>query len=228
MSTCAILFIKNPVSGTVKTRLQPELTPDEAATLYAAFVLDCVETLRAVNADRKIIAYTPASQKDEIELFLGELAPLCELKPQPQTDMGGRLSQMMQQSFLDGAKRTVIIGSDSPSLPAAIIDGGLQMLREADIVLGPCTDGGYYLVGQSTPDTSLFERIDWSTGQVLQQTLKAAENAKLGLLTPWYDVDTAEDAAFLRVHLRALKQSGEKRGTRSLAVLEALELPAPS
>ena len=135
---------------------------------------------------------------------------------------------MMQQSFLDGAKRTVIIGSDSPSLPAAVIDSGLQMLTDREIVVGPCTDGGYYLIGQSTPEANLFERIEWSTGQVLQQTLEAAENAKLGLLIPWYDVDTAADAAFLRVHLRALEQSGERRGTHSLAVLESLDLPVPS
>ena len=228
MSTCAILFIKNPVSGTVKTRLQPDLTADEAAKLYTAFVRDCVDILHAVNADRKIIAYAPASQRREIETLLGEQIRHLELKPQPEGDLGDRLRQMMGQSFIDGARRTVIIGSDSPSLPSSTIDEALEKLTNRDIVLGPCADGGYYLIGQSTPDPIVFEGIHWSTGQVFEQTLKTAEHANLGLLTPWYDVDTAADAAFLRAHLRALEQSGEKRGTHSLPILEALDLSEPT
>ena len=230
MSTCAILFVKSPVSGAVKTRLQPQLSADEAATLYRAFVRDCAESLAKTSAQRKLIAYTPASARPAIEDLLGG-SNTGSLAPQSDGDLGARMDHMMRQSFSEGSERTVIVGSDTPSLPASTIDAGLQLLCESDLVLGPCLDGGYYLIGQRQPDSSVFEGIDWSTGQVLQQTLEAAEAARhlnVRLLPPWYDVDTAADAALLRLHLRAMELSGQLRGTHSLPILEGLELPHPS
>ena len=227
MSTCAILFVKSPVPGTVKTRLQPQLSANEAATLYGAFVRDCAESLAATSAQRKFIAYTPASARPAIEDLLGGSNP-GELTPQSDGDLGTRMDHMMRHSFSEGSERTVIIGSDAPSLPASTIDAGLQLLGDSDLVLGPCLDGGYYLTGQRQPDSAVFEGIDWSTGQVLRQTIEAARHLNVGLLPPWYDVDTAADAAFLRLHLRAMEQSGQRRGTHSLPILEGLELPHPS
>ena len=234
MSTCAILFIKNPVSGKVKTRLQPQLTADQAADVYRAFVLDSVELLGRVSAQRRIIAYAPASQRAEVEVLLGAAAAGCELEAQPETDLGGRLAGLMRSSFAAGSTRTVIIGSDTPSLAPEIVDEALEKLRDCQVALGPSTDGGYYLVGQArdagdqTSDFSLFEKIEWSTGQVLKQTLVAIGERSLGLLPPWYDVDTAADAAFLKVHLQALALTGKSIGRHSLWALRSFDLPNPS
>lgn len=226
MESCAVLFVKNPQAGKVKTRLQTACTPQEAAEIYRAFVLDSAATLAACSAERKVVAYAPAAAGGDIAALLGD-GP-WELVPQPETDLGGRMDGMMRWSFARGSARTVIVGSDSPSLPASRLDEALEMLQERDLVLGPSTDGGYYLVGQNKADSAVFAGIEWSSGQVLEQTLQTCGHSRLGLLAPWYDVDTPAEAAFLRVHLRALRQAGREVGQHSLAALEGRELPPPS
>ena len=133
----------------------------------------------------------------------------------------------MQWAFARGAERVVIVGSDSPSLPAAYIDEGLALLREKEVVLGPSTDGGYYLVGRRKGESRIFQDVAWSTGMVLRQTLERLGKQSLGVLPLWYDVDTPGDAAFLKVHLEALARAGSTQGQHSLAVLRDLELPQP-
>lgn len=226
MESCAVLFVKNPQAGKVKTRLQTACTPAEAARLYRAFVLDSAATLAACRAERKVVAYAPADAGGDIAALLGK-GP-WELVPQPETDLGGRMDGLLRWSFAQGSRRTVIVGSDSPSLPAARLDEALELLKERDLVLGPSTDGGYYLVGQSQADSAVFTGIEWSSGQVLQQTLARCAHLRLGLLSPWYDVDTPAEAAFLRVHLQALRQAEKDTGEHSLPVLEGMELPPPS
>ena len=226
MESCAVLFVKNPEAGKVKTRLQTACTPREAARLYRAFVLDSAAALAASGAELKVVAYAPAGAGADIAALLGD-GP-WELVPQPETDLGGRMDGLMRWSFGRGSRRTVIIGSDSPSLPAARIDEALEALKGRDLVLGPSTDGGYYLVGQSRADSAPFEGVEWSSGRVLEQTLEKCAHLDMGLLPPWYDVDTPSEAAFLRVHLRALRRAGEASGEHSLPVLEGIELPPPS
>lgn len=228
MSSCAILFVKHPVPGQVKTRLQPRLGAAAAARLYRAFVLDSAETLAAVRADRRVVAFAPASAREETARLLSG-AGTFEYVPQPEGGLGMRLEEMMWAGFACGADRVVIIGSDSPSLPAEAVEDALELLRTKALVLGPSIDGGYYLVGQSRPCGGIFRGIAWSTGAVLGQTLAALPpGAELGLLPPHYDVDTPAAAAFLRVHLEALHRAGEHRGHHSLEVLRGLDLPLPS
>ena len=122
----------------------------------------------------------------------------------------------MQWAFARGAERVVLVGSDSPSLPAAYIDEGLALLREKEVVLGPSMDGGYYLVGRRKGESRIFQDVAWSTGMVLEQTLARLGTQTLGLLPPWYDVDTPADAGFLKVHLEALARAGSTQGTAQL------------
>ena len=225
MCTCAILFVKEPQPGRVKTRLQPHLSADEAAELYRAFVLDSAETLERSVAESKVIAYAPVGAEAAIGELVGDNFGLIV---QPETDLGGRMDRLMRWSFEKGAQRTVIVGSDTPTLPAAYIDGALEMLGERDIVLGPSMDGGYYLVGQKRADSALFTGIEWSTGAVLQQTLERLGNQSLGLLPPWYDVDTPLEAGFLKVHLEALHRARCREGRHSREVVRKLILPLPS
>ena len=90
------------------------------------------------------------------------------------------------------------------------MDQAFSLLQEHDCVLGPATDGGYYLVGQQSPGHPIFTSIEWSRAGVLHQTAEriAACHARLALLSPWYDVDTLDDLTVLRGHLRALHQAG--------------------
>ena len=104
----------------------------------------------------------------------------------------------------------MIVGSDSPTLPARLVEEAFELLKENDVVIGPAVDGGYYLVGQSKPVSEMFEGINWSEPNVLQQTIERLRETKssVGLLTPWYDIDSLEDVMFLRGHLNALELSG--------------------
>lgn len=224
--TCAILFVKDPQPGQVKTRLHGCCSPQQAAALYRAFIQDSAAVLAASAATSKVVAYAPATAAEAVRQLLA--AEEFEFTPQPEADLGRRMDRLLRWSMARGARRTVIIGSDSPSLPAAYIDQALDLLEKHRVVLGPSTDGGYYLIGQSAVDSSIFMDIDWSTGRVLEQTLDKVGTQSLGLLPPWYDVDTPPEAGFLRVHLEALQRAGSSQGQHSLPLLRKLDLPPPS
>ena len=228
MTTCVIMFAKEPVPGSVKTRLHIHLSPTEAAQLYSAFVVDTADTLAQTSAQRKIVAYTPASGLEPIRHLLGPLSAEFEYLPQADADLGGRMGELFKKCFDEGAERVVVVGSDSPSLPSSIVDEALSLLQRHPLVLGPSVDGGYYLLGQRSSNERLFKDVDWSTGRVLEQTLDKVPGESIGLLPPWYDVDSPAEAAFLKVHLRAIKQAGGCQGERSLMALNQLRLPAPS
>jgi rSAM/selenodomain-associated transferase 1 len=227
MSSCVVLFAKKPEPGKVKTRLQSHLNPEDAARLYRAFLLDCAEELQAAKAEVKVIAYAPANAEEALRYLLGEMGDFAYV-PQPETDLGGRMEALVQWGFAQGAERVVLLGSDSPSLPAEYIDRALELLQEREVVLGPSTDGGYYLVGRQRGDSRIFADVAWSTGEVLKQSLQRLGAQSLGLLAPWYDVDTPAEAGFLKVHLEALARAGSEQGRRSLEVLRTLDLPSPS
>ena len=229
MTTCAMMFVKEPTPGSVKTRLQSHLTPQQAADLYRAFVIDSACTLARTSARRKVIAYTPASGLSAVRALLGETAAAdFEFVLQPAADLGQRMAGLFKDRFDEGAEQIVVVGSDSPSLPRAIVDQAFSLLQMHSLVLGPSTDGGYYLLGQSSHDERIFTDIEWSSGRVLEQTLRNAQVDSLGLLPPWYDVDSAAEAAFLKVHLQAIRRAGGREGELSLQILNQLPLPPPS
>jgi rSAM/selenodomain-associated transferase 1 len=229
MTTCAMMFVKEPVPGSVKTRLQTHLSPGEAAELYRAFVADSATTLAKTSAHRKVIAYTPASGLEAVRDLLAETTSTeFEYVPQPEADLGQRMEQLFRDRFDEGVEQVVVVGSDSPSLPSSIVDDAFSLLGAHPLVLGPSVDGGYYLLGQSSPDDRVFSDVDWSTGHVLEQTLGKVQDRSLGLLPPWYDVDSPAEAAFLKVHLQAIRKAGGHEGEFSLRVLNRLQLPSPS
>ena len=227
MSTCAVLFAKKPEPGKVKTRLQSELGAEAAARLYRAFLLDCATELAASQAATKVIAYAPADAVGSMRDLLAEVGEFA-YAAQPETDLGGRMEALVQWGFAAGNDRVVLLGSDSPSLPAAYIDRAFELLREREVVLGPSTDGGYYLVGRRVGASRIFSDVAWSTGAVLAQTLERLEGQSLGLLPPWYDVDTPAEAGWLKVHLQAIVRAGGGMGRHSLEVMRDMALPLPS
>ena len=104
----------------------------------------------------------------------------------------------------------VAIGADSPTLPVEYVERAFTLLAENDVVLGPALDGGYYLIGLGASDFGVFTDIPWSTAHVLEATIARlrATSARLALLPPWYDVDTAADWALLRGHVLAMRRAG--------------------
>jgi rSAM/selenodomain-associated transferase 1 len=193
------MVAKEPVPGICKTRLCPPLTASDATDLYHGFVTDLVGKLRDLGAPGLTtgIAYTP---DDALAYFEGE-APGLLLLPQEGADLGERLCGIARRSLKQPCDMVVIMSSDSPTIPSHLLLSAFDRLRESDVVLGPCFDGGYYLIGLSTFSPQLFERITWSTDQVLLQTVDRAREAGLSvsLLPPWYDVDTVEDLTQLTI-----------------------------
>jgi rSAM/selenodomain-associated transferase 1 len=181
------IFAKAPVAGLVKTRLCPPLTPAQAAAFAAASLCDTAAKALGIvpcpalyyHGDRGVI---------EAALLGGSIAPdlLCWVS-QGEGDLGARMARVPAPC--------VIVGSDSPSLPAAFVSDALAVIRSGRVALGPASDGGYYLIGLPGPLPELFAGVDWSTDRVLGQTLGKAERigAPVVLLPQWYDVDTPAD-----------------------------------
>ena len=213
MKTCVIVFAKNPVPNQVKTRLIPTLSPEQAATLYTAFLTDWCETLAKLSNVDLVIAYTPPEAQSDLQTLIGDDVIYI---PQIGADLGERLISATQWASEQGYTKILFVGSDSPTLPISYISQALTLLDSRDTVIGPSTDGGYYLVAFSaaaltTTVPLVFEEIAWSTADVFQQTVTRIHSAKatLGLLPPWYDVDTAEDLAFLHAHITAMHLAGD-------------------
>ena len=197
-----IVFIKNPIPGAVKTRLQTRYAPEQVAALYAAFVRDVLERAESVDIDHRVIAFDPPDAESEVRVLCGAQ---WQYIPQAQADLGTRMHNALMQQLHAGATATVLIGTDIPSLPAHHIAHAFDLLQSSDVVLGPSTDGGYYLVGVSQPAPEIFAQVEWSTPRVFSQTIDRVQRAgkTLGLLPPWFDVDTPADLDFLLAHARA-------------------------
>ena len=188
-----IVFAKYPQPGKVKTRLGARISNELAADLYREFILCTFDLVPQDEFSQCTVALTPDSPES---VFRSELLPAhWRLFVQEGDDLGARISHAFRYGFEQGAKKIVIIGSDSPTLPGSYITSALTGLANHDVVIGPAVDGGYYLIALNAPHDNLFSGIDWSTERVFEQTLKAAADAGLGLheLPVWYDVDTPEN-----------------------------------
>ena len=128
---------------------------------------------------------------------------------QPEAELGERLRSFFADQLDDTTARVIVIGSDSPTLPREYVERGFDLLDDADCVVGPATDGGYYLIGMRGRLLPIFAGITWSSAAVLEQTVSRIESAgaKLALLPVWYDVDTLDDLRLLRGHVRALRRT---------------------
>ena len=132
------------------------------------------------------------------------------------------MRQAIQERFDEGYKRVVIIGSDSPSLPASYIDKALS--SDKDLFLGPSTDGGYYLIGMREKMIEVFDGVNWGTQTVLDETFQRLiqKGAKLELLPIWYDVDSPDDLKFFKTHLDLIEQAGLKVAGETVKLLNTI------
>jgi len=200
------LFAKAPRPGQVKTRLAAAGSDHWAAAVAEAFLLDTIDRLTKVAAQRSLYFSPP----DAGAYFEPPAAHRFTLAPQGQGDLGCRMTAYFAEQFRAGFTKVMLVGSDSPTLPIAYIEDGFAMLDSHDVVLGPATDGGYYLVGCAREAPTIFANIPWGSSQVLRDTIRAIEGAgyRLALLPPWYDVDTLDDWRMLQGHVAALRQAG--------------------
>jgi rSAM/selenodomain-associated transferase 1 len=190
---CALaVMTKAPRAGHVKTRLQPPLTAEEAAQLNICFLRDTANAIESACRDDAvgIGVYTPIGS----ESGYSDILPRdFELLPQRGEEFGDRLAFAVDDLFRCGFSSVCLIDSDSPTVASAVYAQAVASLKRRGerIILGPADDGGYYLIGVKQNHRELFERIDWSTERVLNQTVERAKQLKIDieLLPGGYDVD---------------------------------------
>jgi uncharacterized protein len=201
MRRALVVVGKAPEAGVTKTRLCPPLSPTQAARLYQAFLRDTLETGRSLGWDRITLIYPPSTGARAI--LTGIVPAQVHLHEQDGRGLGEALSGAFAHHASEKFDRVVLIGSDNPTLPAALIERASDALDTSDVVIGPAVDGGYYLIGMDRPLPVLFDRITWSTALVYNETIERAYEAGLSVqsLPQWYDVDTFDDLARLRLEL---------------------------
>lgn len=218
------IFVRVPVTGRVKTRLAPPLTPDEANQLYSAFLADLVPRLERLRKVETTVFY----DGDDPGPLRALLPPRAHLVAQEGENLGERLAGAFDRLLVGERDAAVIVGSDSPDLPLPFVKRAFLKLKHRDVVLGPASDGGYYLIGLRRPQPGLFGSVSWGTTSVLDETLRQVEALGLAcsLLPLWYDVDDAPSVALLRTMLfgRRLERRGHLPHTE--AVLERLTVTA--
>ncbi len=216
-----ILFAKVPEPGRAKTRLAPDLGEEGAARLYQAFLDDAIALCgRIEGASLEVWASGGAGPAGGADVSAGDVSggegvssdagvreyfagryPDLPVRLQSGRALGERLSGAFESSFAAGEDHVVITGSDHPTLPSSYLDRAFSALVDAQLVIGPSADGGYYAIGLTSrawPEAaSLFVGVPWSTPAVLETTRRTARRLGLGHveLPEWYDVD---DPAGLR------------------------------
>ncbi len=192
MKPTLVLFARAPLPGNAKTRLAEAVGPAAAAAAYAE-ILDRLRArlCRPLQGWEQVIFVARESDRAWFARHWPEMR--CEV--QVRGDLGDRLRAAFEATFARGHERVVVVGTDIPDLAADHVRRAGRLLERVPLVLGPCEDGGYYLIGQRAPGADLFSGIAWSTERVYRQTLERAlaQGLAVGRLPTLYDVDTVED-----------------------------------
>ncbi len=178
--------------GQVKTRLAREVGPEKALAAHQELTTITLKAARRVRGAELVVCFTPAEHEQAMRVWLGD-----DLRYEAQTgaDLGARMAAAIHARLNEGAERVVVIGTDCPGLQSRTIDGAFEALERVQLVVGPATDGGYYLIGMRTDHAELFTGIPWSSDRTLAATLAAARTLGLtmDLLDIMWDVDTGDD-----------------------------------
>lgn len=200
------VFARAPIAGRAKTRLIPALGADGAARLYAAFLADTLALAHraaSVGLLEPMLWLAAAADTDHPTLRnVPGVTPLPR-RVQPTGDLGARMGAALDAGVASH-RAALVIGSDAPTLPLALLATACAALTRADLVLGPSADGGYVLIGARVPiGAALFDGVRFSTRHALADTLAGAARCGLSAVcvAPWYDVDTPDDLRLLHTHL---------------------------
>jgi rSAM/selenodomain-associated transferase 1 len=193
-----IVMAKLPLPGRVKTRLCPPLSAADAASLYACLLSDTASEMATLVRVRRYLYLDPPG---ELESPGNPLFQAFERRPQTGKDLGERMASATLTAFRSGAESVVIVGTDCPSLSAGRVRQAFRELRDgAEAVFCPTADGGFCIVGLSSPEVRIFRRIAWSTSAALADVSGRCRELGLSfsLLPPERDVDVYEDLVALK------------------------------
>jgi hypothetical protein len=218
-----LCFVKAPVKGAVKSRLARAVGEDAALALYRCFVSDTLATLGKA-ASRLVICYHPADRRHDVESWLGASRSYM---PQEGRDLGERMRNAFARAFSYGHEKAILIGSDIPDLPLAVIEEAFAALTVHDATIGPAADGGYYLIGfrSDTFLTDAFSGITWSTRAVFKETIEILRlrGRRVHVLRAWRDVDTIHDLK----DLLEKNRNGTFRDSATMSLLRSRNLFRP-
>ena len=184
------IMMKYPEVGDVKARLAQSIGEEAATELYRVFIQDTLTTVQSLDTPFHIAVYPPESQ----EKFSQWLGPSYQFFRQKGMNLGQRLQNGFNTMFKKKYQQVIALASDSPDLPIRILQTAISSLQTHKVVIGPASDGGYYLIGFSRdlfiPEA--FEEISWSTETVFRETLKRIESVthQINVLPEWADIDT--------------------------------------
>ncbi|MBX9733902.1 MAG: TIGR04282 family arsenosugar biosynthesis glycosyltransferase [Chitinophagaceae bacterium] len=179
-----IVLAKTPELGKVKTRIAAKLGEEKALAIYTRLLHYTFCLLKRIHC-RKVV-YTSGDGPQTCWAAL-------ETKPQTNGDLGNRMASAFEQVLSERATKCIIIGTDCATLTEEIIETAFTELETKDLVIGPASDGGYYLLGMKKMYPALFKGISWSTEKVFEQTIVQVENLSLdySLLPVLSDMDEA-------------------------------------
>ena len=196
-----IVFSRYPEPGTTKTRLAKTLGNRGAAALQQKLTVHTLVQVRQFQQLRpvEVSVYFDGGSREHMQEWLG---PGLDYRAQISGDLGLRMAEAFAASFKQGYTRIVIIGTDCPDLKASHMTRAFESLRCNDLVLGPAADGGYYLIGLSRQEQSVFTGIPWGSAGVLKETLAIAaqKGLSIDLLETLSDVDRPEDLKHFSHH----------------------------
>jgi rSAM/selenodomain-associated transferase 1 len=213
------IMAKAPRAGHAKTRLTRALTPEIAADLYRHFLLDTIEVVRRVHHVAPALLCPSGDGPD-----LRRLDPALTVVEQPEPGLMQGLAFGIEHALALGHPMALLINADSPTLPPERIREAIAMLATHDVVLGPTTDGGYYLIAATVPCAHLLCAAPYLNGATIcAETLTCARRLGLraDLIAPWFDVDLPVELQRLMRALRDQPAQVAAHTRRALACHEA-------
>jgi len=182
-----LVFTKNPVAGKVKTRLAKDIGDLKALEIYKFLLEHSAQFTATVNASKQVY-YSDSVNMDDIWDN-----KLYSKRKQEGEDLGKRMLNAFENGFREGFESVIVIGSDMYDIDTIDIEYAFQELENHDYVIGPASDGGYYLLGMKALNSKAFRNKEWGTSSVLKDTMEDLRDADVKLLETRNDVDLLED-----------------------------------
>ncbi|SEA65368.1 TIGR04282 family arsenosugar biosynthesis glycosyltransferase [Psychroflexus halocasei] len=182
-----LIFARHPELGKCKTRLAKSVGEHAALEVYKYLLKNTAEITQKINVKRQVW-YADQIHKNDIwddGLF--------EKREQIQGDLGEKMQHAFETAFHENAEKVVIVGTDIQDLNEKVINQAFKKLDTNDVVIGPASDGGYYLLGMESLNPEVFQLKEWSTSQVFNQTIDALKDKKISILEQKNDVDYLDD-----------------------------------
>ncbi len=184
-----IIFAKNPIPGKVKTKLAREIGDERALQVYLQLLEHTHKVAHDVSADKQVFYSDCLEEFDILDYFK------FSKKLQEGQDYGEKMHNAMKSAFDEGYEHVVILGSDCIELSNRLVEEAFEALKNVDCVLGPATDGGYYLIGLKVLQDFLFQDKTWNNPDMLLDTLLDLQNAQMSyhLLPTLNDIVSKQD-----------------------------------